>query len=46
MCYSILEVPVEYSSEKQRVVHDGCMKLIFILGDDIKRYTSENKFII
>lgn len=45
-CYWTLEVPAAYSSEKQRIVPDGCMELIFILGDDIKRFTSENKFII
>jgi hypothetical protein len=45
-CYWTLEVPAEYRSEKQRIVPDGCMELIFILGNDIKRYTSENEFII
>jgi AraC-like DNA-binding protein len=45
-CYWTLEVPAEYSSEKQRIVPDGCMELIFILGDDIKRYTAESEFII
>lgn len=45
-CYWTLEVPAEYNSEKQRIVPDGCMELIFILGDDIKRYTSETEFII
>jgi len=45
-CYWTLEVPAEHDSEKQRVVPDGCMELIFILGDDIKRFTSENEFII
>lgn len=45
-CFWTLEVPAEYSSEKQRIVPDGCMELIFILGDNIKRYTSENEFII
>jgi AraC-like DNA-binding protein len=41
-----LEVPAEYSSEKQRIIPDGCMELIFILGDDIKRFISESEFII
>lgn len=45
-CFWTLEVPAEYNSEKQRIVPDGCMELIFILGDDIKRFTSENEFII
>ncbi|MFT3994928.1 MAG: helix-turn-helix domain-containing protein [Dysgonomonas sp.] len=45
-CYWTLEVPAEYSSEKQRIVPDGCMELIFVLGDDVNRYVSENEFII
>ncbi|TCD01358.1 AraC family transcriptional regulator [Pedobacter psychroterrae] len=45
-CYWRLEVPVEAQKEKQRILPDGCIELIFILGDDIKRYTSEHEFII
>lgn len=41
-----LEVSPEESAEKQRVVPDGCIEMAFILGDDIKRYTSENDYII
>lgn len=45
-CYWSLEVPAEPNPPKQRIVPDGCMEMIFILGDDIKRYTSETGFII
>lgn len=45
-CYWALEVPAETNPQKQRIVPDGCMEMIFILGDDIKRYTSESEFII
>ena len=45
-CYWSLEVPAERESSKQRIVPDGCLEMIFILGDDIKRYTSEHEFII
>jgi|SRR5690554_2148534 len=45
-CYWALEVPAEYSSEKQRIVSDGCIEMAFILGDNIKRYTSETDFIL
>lgn len=45
-CYWILEVPTEKSASRQRIVPDGCIEMIFILGDDIKRYTSGDKFII
>jgi AraC-like DNA-binding protein len=39
-------VPNESSAEKQRILPDGCIEMIFTLGDDIKRYTSEKDFII
>ena len=45
-CYWTLEVPADYESQKQRIVPDGCIEMAFILGDDIKRYTSENEFIL
>lgn len=45
-CFWTLEVPAGFSSEKQRIVPDGCIEMAFILGDDIKRYTSENDFIL
>lgn len=45
-CYWTLEVPAQEHPEKQRIIPDGCMELIFILGDDIKRYTSEDTCII
>ena len=45
-CYWTLEVLAEESSKRQRIVPDGCIELIFILGDDIRRITSGDKFII
>lgn len=45
-CYWSLEVPAEMNAQRQRILPDGCIEMIFILGDDIKRYTSENEFII
>src|SRR5688572_10029350 len=45
-CYWILEVSTERNSKRQRIVPDGCIEMAFILGDDIKRYTSENDFIL
>lgn len=45
-CYWTLEIPAGYSYEKQRIVPDGCIELAFILGDDIKRFTSETDFIL
>ncbi|SIR17949.1 AraC family transcriptional regulator [Maribacter ulvicola] len=45
-CYWTLEIPKKASSEKQRIIPDGCIEMAFILGDDIKRYTSQDKFIL
>lgn len=45
-CYWTLEVPADSAAEKQRIVPDGCLELIFMLGDDIMRYTSDYDFVI
>lgn len=45
-CHWILEVPGDLEAPKQRVIPDGCIEMCFILGDDVKRFTSENEFII
>jgi AraC-like DNA-binding protein len=45
-CYWTLEVPAERAGQRQRIVPDGCIEMIFILGDDIRRYAPEGGFII
>lgn len=45
-CYWTLEVPAEMGGQRQRIIPDGCIEMFFILGDDVKRYTSDDKFII
>jgi len=45
-CYWTLEVPAEANAQRQLIIPDGCIDMIFILGDDVKRYTSEDEFII
>lgn len=45
-CYWTLEVPAVSNAQKQRIIPDGTIEMAFILGDDIKRYTSEDKYII
>lgn len=45
-CYWTLEVPADPNSERQRIVPDGCIEMAFILGDDIKRFTSGDDFIL
>ncbi|MEQ9412801.1 MAG: helix-turn-helix domain-containing protein [Cyclobacteriaceae bacterium] len=45
-CYWTLEVPAESDAQRQRIIPDGCIEMAFILGDDIKRYISEDEFIL
>ncbi|MEZ4970260.1 MAG: helix-turn-helix domain-containing protein [Flavobacteriaceae bacterium] len=45
-CYWTLEVPKQDETQKQRIVPDGCIEMAFILGDDIKRFTSEHEYIL
>jgi len=45
-CYWTLEVPKTEDTQKQRIIPDGTIEMAFILGDDIKRYTSDDSFII
>ncbi len=45
-CYWTLEVPATDDAQKQRIIPDGTIEMAFILGDDIKRYTTESDFII
>lgn len=45
-CFWTLEVPGDLQAPKQRIVPDGCIEMCFIIGEDIKRYTSEDEFII
>lgn len=45
-CYWTLEVPATGDTQRQRIIPDGTIEMAFILGDDIKRYTAEDNFII
>lgn len=45
-CYWTLEVPKQQDTQRQLILPDGCVDMCFILGDNIKRYTSDNDFII
>ncbi len=45
-CYWTLVVPATDNPIKQRIIPDGLVEMAFILGDDIKRYTSEQDFIL
>ena len=45
-CYWTLEVPATKDTQRQRIIPDGTIEMAFILGDDIKRYTSEDEYIL
>jgi len=45
-CYWTLEVPKEIKPEKQRIVPDGCMEMIFHYGDLYKQYFQNGSYII
>ncbi len=44
--YWTLEVPFDPNNQKQKIIPDGCIEMTFNLKDKIKRYVSENDFII
>ncbi|NQX98826.1 MAG: helix-turn-helix transcriptional regulator [Flavobacteriales bacterium] len=44
--YWTLEVPFDPANQKQKIIPDGCIEMTFNLEDKIKRYTSENEFIV
>ncbi|WP_103072339.1 helix-turn-helix transcriptional regulator [Aquimarina sediminis] len=44
--YWTLEVPFDPSNQKQKIIPDGCIEMTFNLEDKIKRYISENDFVI
>ena len=45
-CYWTLEVPADPEVQRQLIIPDGCVEMAFILGDDIKRYTTGDDFIL
>lgn len=45
-CHWILQVPAEMAAEKQRIIPDGCIEMAFILGEDVKRFISEDEFVL
>jgi AraC-like DNA-binding protein len=45
-CYWTLESPKEEIPKRQRIVPDGCMELIFHLGDLYRQYSGDGNHII
>lgn len=44
--YWTLEASADDNAQKQRIIPDGGVELAFILGDDIKRFTSDTEYIL
>ena len=44
--YWTLEVPAQNDAKKQQIIPDGGIEMAFILGNDIKRYITEDVFIL
>lgn len=44
-CYWTLDAPKEIKQEKQRIVPDGCLEMIFHYGDFFKQYYEDGSFI-
>lgn len=45
-CYWTLSAPKEDKPEKQRIVPDGCMEMIFHLGDLYKQYIDGDHYVV
>ena len=45
-CFWSLDGPAENKPEKQRIVPDGCMEMIFHYGDLYKQYLENGNAII
>lgn len=45
-CYWTLDAPKELKPEKQRIVSDGCMEMIFHYGDKFKQYSEDGSSIV
>ncbi|TGM48286.1 AraC family transcriptional regulator [Leptospira biflexa] len=45
-CYWTLEVETSENNGKQIIVPDGCIEMAFLLGDGIKRFTSDDRYVI
>ncbi|MCD8539184.1 MAG: helix-turn-helix domain-containing protein [Leadbetterella sp.] len=45
-CYWELEVAADPDVQKQRIIPDGYIEMFFILGDDVRRFTTETDYIL
>ncbi|MBO3697168.1 AraC family transcriptional regulator [Roseivirga sp. E12] len=44
--YWTLEVPYDPNNQKQKIIPDGCIEMTFNLEDKIKRYITEDEYIV
>ncbi|OEK00544.1 AraC family transcriptional regulator [Roseivirga sp. 4D4] len=44
--YWTLQVPFDPNNEKQKIIPDGCIEMTFNLKDKIKRYVSEDDYLL
>ncbi len=45
-CYWTLKVPPPDEPQRQRIVPDGCIEMAFLFGDPIRRYLSDDEFVV
>ncbi len=45
-CYWTLEAPAQVSAEKQHIVPDGCMEMIFHYGDAFRQYMPDGSSLV
>ncbi len=45
-CYWTLDTPKEITPEKQRIVPDGCLEMIFEYGDSYRQYRNDGSFFL
>lgn len=45
-CYWVLQAPAEAMPEKQRIIPDGCMEMIFHYGDLYRQYAADDSSIV
>ena len=45
-CHWTLQVPAEMSGSRQRILPDGCVDMVFIFGDDIRRLAPDGTHVL
>jgi len=45
-CYWTLHIPKEVPKGRQQVLSDGCMEMIFNLGDEVRRILPNDKYLV